>query len=117
MDLKLKEIIEGLDNTSGQEFFNRIVLNFSSVVNVEYVFIAKLNYDKLIENKDIALISIVGAGMKTHTGVATKMFDTLSKSKINISMISTSEIKISCVIDQSKCKKAIKSLHKEFKLG
>lgn len=78
---------------------------------------AKLNYDKLIENKDIALISIVGAGMKTHTGVATKMFDTLSKSKINISMISTSEIKISCVIDQSKCKKAIKSLHKEFKLG
>ena len=78
---------------------------------------AKLNYDKLIENKDIALISIVGAGMKTHTGVATKMFDTLSKSRINISMISTSEIKISCVIDQSKCKKAIKSLHKEFKLG
>ena len=62
-------------------------------------------------------ISIVGAGMKTHTGVATRMFDALSKSKINITMISTSEIKISCVIDQRKCKKAIESLHKEFKLG
>ena len=78
---------------------------------------AKINYKEIIENKDIALISIVGAGMKTHTGVATRMFDALSKSKINITMISTSEIKISCVIDQRKCKKAIESLHKEFKLG
>ena len=77
----------------------------------------KINYKEIIENKDIALISIVGAGMKTHTGVATRMFDALSKSKINITMISTSEIKISCVIDQRKCKKAIESLHKEFKLG
>jgi len=78
---------------------------------------AKINYKKIIQNKDIALVSIVGAGMKTHTGIATRMFDSLSKSKINISMISTSEIKISCVIDQVKCKKAIQSLHKEFKLG
>ena len=78
---------------------------------------AKINYKEIIENKDIALISIVGAGMKTHTGVATRMFDALSKSKINITMISTSEIKISCVIDQRKCKKAIESFHKEFKLG
>ena len=78
---------------------------------------AKINYKEIIQNKDIALISIVGAGMKTHTGVATRMFDALSKSKINITMISTSEIKISCVIDQRKCKKAIESLHKEFKLG
>ena len=78
---------------------------------------SKINYKKIIQDKDIALISIVGAGMKTHTGVATKMFNALSKAKINISMISTSEIKISCVINQSKCKSAIESLHKEFNLG
>lgn len=78
---------------------------------------SKINYKKIIQDKDIALISIVGAGMKTHTGVATKMFNALSKGKINISMISTSEIKISCVINQSKCKSAIESLHKEFNLG
>ena len=77
----------------------------------------KINHKKIIQDKNIALISIVGAGMKTHTGIATRMFDSLSKSKINISMISTSEIKISCVIEQTKCKKAIQSLHKEFKLG
>ena len=78
---------------------------------------SKINYREIIQDKEIALISIVGAGMKTHTGIATRMFDTLSKAKINISMISTSEIKISCVINQSKCKKAIQYLHKEFRLG
>ncbi|NSW88488.1 aspartate kinase [bacterium] len=77
---------------------------------------SKINYREIIQDKEIALISIVGAGMKTHTGIATRMFDTLSNAKINISMISTSEIKISCVINQSKCKKAIQYLHKEFKL-
>ena len=78
---------------------------------------SKLSYYKLIKDEKIALISIVGAGMKTHTGIATRMFTSLAKSKINISMISTSEIKISCVINNNSCKKAISSLHKEFGLG
>ena len=78
---------------------------------------SKLSYYKLIKDEKIALISIVGAGMKTHTGIATRMFTSLAKSKINISMISTSEIKISCVINKNSCKKAISSLHKEFGLG
>ena len=77
---------------------------------------SKLSYSSLIKDEKIALVSIVGAGMKTHTGIATRMFTSLAKAKINISMISTSEIKISCVINQSQCKKAITSLHKEFGL-
>jgi len=77
---------------------------------------SKLAYRKLIKDEQIALISIIGAGIKTHTGIATRMFKSLSKSKINISMITTSEIKISCVINTSKCKSAIKSLHREFNL-
>ncbi len=77
---------------------------------------SKLGYRELIKDEKIALISIIGAGMKTHTGIATRMFKSLSKSKINISMITTSEIKISCIINKSKCKAAVKSLHKEFKL-
>ena len=91
--------------------------DFNKTLKILKTNSAKINYSKIVQNKDIALISVVGAGMKTHTGVATRMFDALSRSKINISMISTSEIKISCVIDQRKCKKAIESLHKEFKLG
>lgn len=78
---------------------------------------SRLSYYKLIKDEKIALVSIVGAGMKTHTGIATRMFTSLAKSKINISMISTSEIKISCVINKNLCKKAISSLHKEFGLG
>ena len=91
--------------------------DLNKTVKILKLNMAKINYKKIIQNKDIALVSIVGAGMKTHTGIATRMFDSLSRSKINISMISTSEIKISCVSEQAKCKKAIQSLHKEFKLG
>ena len=77
----------------------------------------KIKYNDIIQNDKVAKVSIVGAGMKTHTGIATRMFTSLAKSKINISMISTSEIKISCVINKNSCKKAISSLHKEFGLG
>ncbi len=64
----------------------------------------------------IAKISVVGAGMKSHAGVATKVFDVLSSENINIEMISTSEIKISCVIEERDTEKAVKTLHKAFAL-
>jgi len=68
-------------------------------------------------NRDIAKVSIVGVGMKGHSGVAAKMFDTLAKKKINIDMISTSEIKISCVIKKRQAEKAVKAIHSAFGLG
>lgn len=70
-----------------------------------------------IEVKDeIAKVSIVGVGMRSHSGVASRMFQTLSKNGINILMISTSEIKISCVLEKRDLDLAISELHKEFKL-
>lgn len=70
-----------------------------------------------IEVKDeIAKVSIVGVGMRSHSGVASRMFQTLSKNGINILMISTSEIKISCVLEKRDLDLAISALHKEFKL-
>lgn len=68
-------------------------------------------------DKDIAKVSVVGVGMKSHSGVASKMFKALASKKINIGMISTSEIKISCVIEKSRADDAVKSIHKEFRLG
>ena len=65
---------------------------------------------------DIAKISIVGRGMRAHAGVASKMFQALAKSEINISMITTSEIKISVVIKRSEMTEAVKSLHNAFDL-
>ncbi len=68
------------------------------------------------QDKNIARISIVGSGMRSHHGIAAKMFQTLAKNKINIEMIATSEISISCVIDNSQATKAVKALHKAFQL-
>jgi aspartate kinase len=65
----------------------------------------------------IANVSIVGVGMRTHSGVAARMFAALSKEGINIMMISTSEIKISCVIDAKYTELAVRSLHEAFELG
>jgi aspartate kinase len=65
----------------------------------------------------IAKVSIIGAGMRSHSGVATTMFATLARENINILMISTSEIKISCVIDEKYGELAVRSLHEAFGLG
>ena len=67
-------------------------------------------------DEDIAKISIVGVGMRSHSGVAFRMFDALAKAKINISMIATSEIKISVVIKKEHADKAVQTLHKAFEL-
>lgn len=66
---------------------------------------------------DIAKVSIVGVGMRTHSGVASKMFAALASEGINIQMISTSEIKISCVIEAKYKELAVRVLHKAFGLG
>jgi aspartate kinase len=65
----------------------------------------------------IAKVSVIGVGMRTHAGAATTMFEALSKAGINILMISTSEIKISCVIDEKYTELAVRVLHEAFKLA
>lgn len=66
--------------------------------------------------ESIAKVSLVGVGMRTHSGVAAKMFQVLSQEGINIMMISTSEIKISCVIEEQHLQKAMRALHTAFGL-
>jgi len=68
-------------------------------------------------NDDVAKISIIGVGMVSHSGVAAKMFKTLADEGINIMMISTSEIKISCVIQRRYTELAVSALHEAFQLG
>lgn len=71
---------------------------------------------EVLQDDDIARVSIVGVGMKTHSGVAAKMFETLAKEKINIEMISTSEISISCIIKKKFSETAVRALHAQFGL-
>jgi aspartate kinase len=65
----------------------------------------------------IAKISLIGAGMKTHPGVAADMFDALAEAGINIEIISTSSIRISCVVRASEVERAVKAVHDKFRLS
>jgi aspartate kinase len=77
----------------------------------------EIGADKVIGDDKIAKVSIVGVGMRTHSGVAAKMFETLGREKINIQMISTSEIKVSCVIEAKYAELAVRVLHEAFGLA
>ena len=77
----------------------------------------KINFRDLIFDKNVSKVSIIGVGMVTTPGVTYRMFQSLANQKINIQVISTSEIKISVLIDKKNVQKAISSLHKEFKLN
>jgi aspartate kinase len=70
-----------------------------------------------IYNSDLAKVSVVGVGMRTHTGVARRMFKALADAKVNIQNITTSEIKISCIIDKQDGPKALQIVHDAFELG
>ena len=75
-----------------------------------------LNAKEVLHDSKIAKLSAVGIGMRSHCGVAEKMFSALAKEKINIQMISTSEIKISCVIDEAHADRALRTIHTAFGL-
>lgn len=75
-----------------------------------------INARGVSHNTNIAKVSIVGVGMRSHSGVATTMFDTLAREGINIEMISTSEIKVSCVISDKYTELAVRILHEAFGL-
>ena len=77
----------------------------------------ELNCGEIQVNPEIAKVSIVGAGMIDRPGIASTMFETLAEQGINIKMISTSEIKISCLVNKSDAQKAVKALHEVFELS
>src|SRR4029434_6386889 len=76
-----------------------------------------VNAAGVASDERVAKVSIVGVGMRSHAGVASKMFDTLSRENINIQMISTSEIAVSCVIEDKYTELAVRTLHDAFELG
>ncbi|MEL6487780.1 MAG: aspartate kinase, partial [Pseudomonadota bacterium] len=76
-----------------------------------------LGYDELIANQNVAKVSVIGIGMKSHAGVAAKTFEVLAERQINIENISTSEIKISVLIAAEYTELAVRALHEAFGLG
>ncbi|MEK7767675.1 MAG: ACT domain-containing protein, partial [bacterium] len=77
---------------------------------------ARLGAEDVQADENVAKVSIIGIGMRSHSGVAASMFEALAQAGINIQMISTSEIKISCVIEKPQMEQAVKVLHRRFRL-
>ena len=91
--------------------------DFDKAKEVLEVVQKQLNAGEVSYNDNIAKISIIGAGMIDRPGIASTMFKTLADNEINIRMISTSEIKISCLINKEDAQRAVKALHEVFNLG
>ncbi len=75
-----------------------------------------VNCERMFVREDIAEVSVVGVGMRTHYGVAEKMFTALAEAQVNIDSITTSEIRISCTVDEDQAEKALKALCVAFEL-
>jgi aspartate kinase len=91
--------------------------DYARTLEILRAVVKEIGADKVIGDDKIAKVSIVGVGMRTHSGVAAKMFETLGREKINIIMISTSEIKVSCVIEAKYTELAVRVLHEAFGLA
>ena len=81
------------------------------------VVVAEVGIHGVAEDPEMGKVSVVGAGMTTHPGVAARVFSTLGDQGINIEMISTSPIKISCVVTADSVDRAVRALHEAFELG
>jgi aspartate kinase len=90
--------------------------DFNEALNVAKQERERLKARDVVYDTEIAKVSVVGVGMKSHCSVAAKMFRALAKNNINIEMISTSEIKISCIINIKDLDKAVQAIHDEFEL-
>jgi len=76
----------------------------------------QINAGEILSDRSLAKVSVVGAGMQSGPGYAATMFRTLFKEGINIELITTSEIRITCIIDESRVADAVRALHKAFEL-
>jgi len=88
--------------------------NLSDAVRALSCLKKEIDFGSIVYDDKVAKVSLVGVGMKSHSGVAAQMFEALANTGINIEMISTSEIKVSIVVDLDKSEEALKALHKVF---
>ena len=111
VDIILQSV--GRDNTKDITFTVPADMKQDTLAAIEEMK-DNLRYQNVVFNEQVAKVSIVGAGMESHPGVASKMFEALADADINIHMISTSEIKISVLIDQDAADRAVNYVHNAF---
>ena len=90
--------------------------DFSKALQIVKEGVREIGGKEVLSDENIAKVSIIGVGMRSHSNVAAQMFSALAREGINIQMISSSEIKISCVIDSKYTELAVRALHDAFEL-
>jgi aspartate kinase len=90
--------------------------DFGRALEIEKQVAEEIGAEKVLGDENIAKVSVTGVGMRSHSGVASKMFTALAGENINIRMISTSEIRISCIIEEKYAELAVRILHNAFGL-
>jgi aspartate kinase len=116
-NINIDMIIQNISRTRCTDIsFTVLKEDLKKTLKVTKKIVREIGAKEVIEDQDIAKVSIVGVGMKSHSGIAAKMFEALASKNINIEMISTSEIKISCVIKKRFAEDAVRAIHDKFKL-
>jgi aspartate kinase len=117
-NINVDMIIQNVSRTGSTDLsFTVPASDLNRTIKVSGVIAKSVDAGEITVDKDIAKVSIVGIGMRSHSGVAANMFGALADKKINIEMISTSEIKISCVVKKNLGEAAVRAIHDKFKLG
>lgn len=116
-NIEVDMIIQNTGHDATTDFTFTIHRNdYQSALKMLQQIASELNAREVNGDEHIAKISLVGVGMRSHAGIASSMFETLARENINISMISTSEIKISVVVDEKYLELGVRALHKAFNL-
>ncbi len=117
-DINVDMIVQNISRTGATDIsFTVPSSDLNKTIKVAREISGKVKAGDVTFDKEVAKVSIVGIGMKSHSGVAAKMFEALATSGINIEMISTSEIKISCVVDKKRGDDALRAIHAKFGLN
>jgi len=117
-NINVDMIIQNVSRTGTTDVsFTVMESDVNKTIKVAREISRKIGAGDVIIDKNIAKVSIVGIGMRSHSGVAATMFEALAEKGINIEMISTSEIKISCVVKKSQGEDAVRAIHDKFGLG
>ncbi len=117
LGISVDMIVQNVSHTRQTDIsFTVTKVELTRALDVAKKIAEKIKAGDVLFDKDIARVSIVGSGMRSHSGIAAQMFQTLAAEKVNIEMIATSEISISCIIKQDLTDSAVKALHKAFKL-
>jgi len=117
-NINVDMIVQNVSRTGATDIsFTVPGVDLAKTVKVANEISKKINAGDVTSDSHIAKVSIVGIGMKSHSGVAATMFEALAEAGINIGMISTSEIKISCIVEKKRGEDAVRAIHDKFKLG